>query len=107
MGVNPIKDVLKEIIKQRESRHWTEYELAVRAGIPQSTISSWYNKNKKPNLTTLEKICKTFEIPMSQLFAESDDPICLTAKQRELLDHWSTLDEKQREIILQVIKEMK
>lgn len=32
-------DVLARIKELREARHWTEYELSVRAGLTQSTIS--------------------------------------------------------------------
>ena len=34
--------VLETITKYRLAHRWTEYELSVRSGLPQSTISSWY-----------------------------------------------------------------
>lgn len=37
-------DILGIIKKQREARGWSEYQLAERSGLPQSTISSWYKK---------------------------------------------------------------
>ena len=37
-------DILDHITEQRLLRNWTEYELAKRSGLPQSTISSWYRK---------------------------------------------------------------
>lgn len=101
-----MRDILKEIVRLREARSWSEYELSERAGVPQSTISSWYNKNKKPTLSSLEKICNAFDIPLSQLFAENGDPISLTAEQTLLLDYWSYLDAEQRQAILQVMKKM-
>ena len=36
---------LTYINELREERHWTEYQLAERSGLTQSTISSWYRKN--------------------------------------------------------------
>ena len=43
-------DILGIIKTQREARGWSEYQLAERSGLPQSTISSWYNKNRRtPN----------------------------------------------------------
>ena len=101
-----MKDILAEILRLREKRHWTEYQLAEQAGLPQSTISSWSNKGKKPTLNTLDKVCNALGISMSQLFAESDDPIVLTSKQRELLDNWVCLNDEQQEFILQMIKHM-
>ena len=55
-------DVLQKITLQRTARNWTEYQLAVRSGLPQSTISSWYRKNMLPSLSSLEKICTAFDM---------------------------------------------
>ena len=50
-------DILGLIRKNREARGWTEYQLAERSGLPQSTISSWYKKGMTPSFSSLEKIC--------------------------------------------------
>ena len=39
---NTVKDILTAILEHRTQRGWSEYELAERSGLPQSTISSWY-----------------------------------------------------------------
>ena len=39
-----MKDILTAITELREQRNWTEYQLAERSGLPQSTISSWFRK---------------------------------------------------------------
>ena len=69
-----MKDILSVITAYREERGWTEYQLAERSGLPQSTISSWYRKNMVPTIPSLEKICTAFDITMSQLFADGDAP---------------------------------
>lgn len=38
-------DILGKITQMRIEKGWTEYELAERAELTQSTISSWYRKN--------------------------------------------------------------
>lgn len=43
-----MKNILSVITAHRETRGWTEYELAERSGLPQSTISSWYHKDMVP-----------------------------------------------------------
>ena len=98
-----MKDILTVITANREARGWTEYQLAERSGLPQSTISSWYRKNMIPTVTSLEKICHAFGITLSQLFAESESPVSLTESQAELLDRWSRLDEKQQAVIFQLL----
>ena len=98
-----MKDILTTITKYRQERKWTEYQLAERAGLPQSTISSWYRKNMIPSVPSLEKICLAFGITLSQLFAEENEPVTLTASQKELLEVWSRLTEKQQSAIFNLM----
>ena len=98
-----VKDILVTITRYREERHWTEYQLAERSGLPQSTISSWYRKNIVPTIPSLEKICIAFGITLSQLFAEDDAMVTLTESQRKLLDRWARLSEEQQSAIFALI----
>lgn len=102
--VGTVKDILQEITRLRLERHWSEYELAVHSNLSQSTISTWYRKNQTPTIQSLEKICLGCSISLSQFFADSDDVVCLTSELKEVLDCWSSLTEKQREIFLQLFK---
>lgn len=101
-----MKDILTAITTYREERGWTEYQLAERSGLPQSTISSWYRKNMVPTIPSLEKICAAFGITLSQLFAEGDTVVSLTASQKKLLERWSRLDEDQQAVIFALIDKM-
>ena len=101
-----MKDILATILRYRTERGWNEYQLAVRAGMEQSTISSWYCKKSVPTLASLEKICKAFGITLSQLLAEEGDPVFLTADQCKLLERWSRLNDGQKEIVFQLIDRM-
>lgn len=94
-----MKDILTTITQYRQARGWTEYQLAERAGLPQSTISSWYRKNMIPTIPSLEKICTAFGITLSQLFAEGDAPVSLTESQRKLLERWAKLREDQQAVV--------
>ena len=99
-----MKDILKEITRLRLSRNWSEYELSIRSNLSPSTISTWYRKNQTPTIPSLEKICKGLGITLSQFFAEGEDTLSLTQEQREMLDSWSSLNEKQQEIFLALLK---
>lgn len=101
-----LKDILTAITTYRETRGWTEYQLAEQSGLPQSTISSWYRKGMIPTVPSLEKICKAFGITLSQLFAEGDEAVSLTASQRKLLERWSRLSEEQQAVVFQLIDKM-
>lgn len=93
-----MQNILETIIKNRLERGWTEYELAERSGLPQSTISSWYRKNMLPTISSLEKICNAFNITLSQFFNEDErlTTITITKSQKELIDRWSRLNKKQQ-----------
>jgi transcriptional regulator with XRE-family HTH domain len=101
-----VKDILAMITAYREARGWSEYALAERAGLPQSTISSWYRKGLMPSIPSLEKICAAFGITLSQLFAEGDAQVSLTESQRKLLERWSRLNEEQQNVIFSLIDQM-
>ena len=101
-----MKDILAVITTYREGRGWTEYQLAEHAGLPQSTISSWYRKNMMPTVPSLEKICTAFGITLSQLFAEGDVPVSLTKSQQKLLECWARLSAEQQSVVLALIDKM-
>ena len=101
-----MKDILLTITAYRTERGWSEYQLAEKSGLPQSTISSWYRKNLIPTLPSLEKICTAFGITLSQLLAEDDVPVSLTKSQKKLLELWSKLTEEQQEVIFNLIDKM-
>ena len=101
-----MSDFLSTIVKYREARGWTEYQLAERSGLPQSTISSWYRRNMKPTIYSLEKICDAFGITLSQLFLEEGDVVTLTPTQKNLLEKWAKLDDAQQKALLQLMDVM-
>ena len=89
-------DILEIIKQNREARGWSEYQLAERSGLPQSTISSWYKKSMTPSFASLEKICDAFGVTLSQFFAQDDICVALTPAQREMLDKWNCLTSAQQ-----------
>lgn len=65
-------DVLKKIEDERLARGWTEYMLAKKSGVTQSTISSWYRMNMQPSIVTLERVCDAFGMTLSEFFLDDD-----------------------------------
>ena len=102
-----MKNILSVITAHRETRGWTEYELAERSGLPQSTISSWYHKDIVTSVPSLEKICAAFGITLSQLFAEENTAVSLTDSQKQLLERWSRLTEKQQRALFDLMEDRK
>lgn len=94
-------DVLERITELRKQKNWTEYQLAERSGLTQSTISSWYRKNIFPTLPSLERICIAFGISISQFFDDNSSEITLiNSRQKQLLEYASKLDNDQYDALI-------
>ena len=91
-------DILEKITKLRLENGWSEYELAERSELPQSTISSWYRKNLIPSIPSLEHICNAFGITLSQFFLDNNSfSDNLSEEQTEILKRWNKLTKSQQE----------
>ncbi len=98
-------DILGKIVQYRMERNWSEYQLAEKSGLTQSTISSWYRKNMLPTIPSLSKICDAFGITLSQFFLEDNDNVTLLNDQQiQLLHHASKLEPQQYEALIQFLK---
>lgn len=100
-------NILEKITTLREERHWTEYQLAEKSGLTQSTISSWYRKNLLPTIPSLIKICDAFEITLSHFFLEdSNESVVLNERQLELLEVASKLDKEQMDSLIHFLNNL-
>lgn len=98
-------DILEKITQLRLERHWSEYQLAEKSGLTQSTISSWYRKNMLPSIPSLIKICDAFGITISQFFLEDKSKaVLLNTNQLELLDAAAKLDTEQYNALLHFLQ---
>lgn len=97
--------ILDKITEMRVARHWSEYQLAEKSGLTQSTISSWYRKDLVPSIPSLTKICDAFGITLSQFFLDdSNEVVLLNKPQMELIDAASKLDETQYKALVHFLK---
>lgn len=98
-------DILNKITQLRQERHWTEYQLAEKSGLTQSTISSWYRKNMLPTIPSLSKLCSAFGITLSQFFLDSNSTIVeLDERQLLFLKAVSKLDTEQYDALLHFLE---
>ncbi len=95
--------VIQKIKQLAEARGWTEYRLVKESGLAPSTIANIYHRNTIPTLPTLETLCNTFGITLSQFFSE-DERISLSKEQSQLLEYWSALTPEQRNALLNLLK---
>lgn len=98
-------DVLVRLQELLEERGWSEYRLSKECGLSQSTIGNIFRRNTVPSLDSLEKICASFGITLSQFFAEND-LIELTPDLKIIFEKWKVLSPAQKEAVLQMVKAM-
>lgn len=98
-------DILEKITELREERHWSEYQLAEKSGLTQSTISSWYRKGILPSIPSLAKICDAFGLTLSQFFIEEEtQTIDLNSRQAVLLAYAARLTPEQYDALLNFLQ---
>lgn len=100
-------DALKRVHQLMDHRGWTEYRLAKETGLPLSTITNMFRRQTAPTIPTLEMICQGMGITLSQFFAEESNMVELTEEQYSLFQQWSTLTKRQKELIAELIDNMK
>jgi transcriptional regulator with XRE-family HTH domain len=101
-----VLDTNRRIRQLMDERNWTEYRLAKESGLSQSTIANLYKRNTIPGIATLEAICKGFGITLAQFFCEGNT-VELTDEQKTLFDRWVTLTKEQKQLLMDLIGNMK
>lgn len=95
-------DTQKRIRELMAERGWTDYRLAKEANLSHSTVTNMFNRNNAPTLPTLEAVCQAFGITLAQFFA-SDGETPLISEQQTLFAKWSTLTDRQKQILLDLM----
>ena len=79
----------KNIAHLRKERGWSQRELAERAGITHSAISSIENGKVSPSVSSLQKIVNEFSLSLSEFFTleqQSDKKVKVLVKSDELIE---------------------
>ena len=95
-------DILQRIRFLLEFRHWSLYKLAKQSEIPYSSLNNLFNRNNCPTVATLEKICKGFQISLSEFFDFHKNPLRnqeLSLEQQEILNYYNTLSLRDKELL--------
>lgn len=105
-----MENVLETIAFYRDARKWSNYDLAIHAGIKPTTISAWYSRDIVPTLPTLVKVCDAFQITLTEFFSVVEsgerEPVILTQDQAEVLEQWSALRPEQQDAVRHLLSTM-
>lgn len=91
------ENYIVERIKQLcEEKNMSQYEVAKRAGITQSSMSNLMNRGSQPRVDTLGKVCHGLGISLAQFFAPPGEYPDLTEEQKAHLRNWDSLSPKEK-----------
>ena len=101
-----IKEKIKDLMKKR---NMSIYQLALKSGVSEACIRNWYSKrNYSPNLEPLQKVANALDIPFAQLFiGENEKLYPIDKPTKKLLDDYFSLDVERRQLVADLIKQMK
>ena len=99
-------DAKARIRQLMDEREWSEYRLAIEAGLSQSTVANIFNRNTTPSIPTIEAICDAFGLTLAQFFSEGNLTM-LTSEQQVMFQHWSSLNPRQKAVLAQLIDVMR
>lgn len=89
----------------------SQYELAKRAGMSQSSISTIISRGSMPKISTLDQICKGFGITLAQFFTLNDGSFPdLSDDQLKALSIWESLSANEKaalERFANIIKDLR
>lgn len=100
-------DVINRIDELMKERQWSDYKLALESGLSSSTIANMHRRNTVPSISTLESICSALGITLAQFFSDNNLTVQLNSEQMDLFNRWICLTEHQKQLIYDLIKEMK
>ena len=95
-------DTVERLRKLLNDRNWTEYRLAKESNLSMSTIKNIYKRNTQPSIDTLEKICATFGITLSQFFAQGEI-VDMSPELKALFEKWVHLTKEQKQAVQTVV----
>ncbi len=95
-------NVLKRINELRLAKNWSVYRLSVEADLPQSTITNMINRETLPSITTLDAICKAFDISLSEFFREEKENE--HTDYNELEKYFNQLSDETKKAVFDLIK---
>lgn len=95
-------DALAKIERLMVDNNMPASDLAKKADVPIATVNALFARRSEPRIDTIEKLCKVFNLTLSEFFAEEipDDE----AKTMEV--RFNKLTEKRKELVKELIDEL-
>ena len=99
-----ISDRIFAVLKEKGI---SQKEFSRQSGIPESTISDWKKKGNTPKAESILAICRTLDISVYDLLSDGTQPVpekepdyFLSDSEKDLIERYRGLDEKQKKTVL-------
>ena len=98
-------NVIERIHQLRTERGWSVNNLAMEAGLTQSTLNSILSRNTPPKIETLQLLCNAFKITLAQFFMNDEQFELVNANEKELLMSFRRLSVQKQQALLEILSE--
>ena len=101
------QDVLNRIQQLLEFKHWTLYKLAKESNLAYSSLNNILNSETKQKKEKKKKICKGFNISLSEFFSFDTNPLrdeSLTFEQQDVLNSYNELSSQDKMLLQAYLK---
>ena len=89
-------EIANEVARLCKERGITQYELAKRSQLQESSVRNMFQKGTTPTYRTLLKICEGLGLTIPQFFDRSSFLEKLPTEEKELMSIYLKLDQKDR-----------
>lgn len=94
--------VIERIQNLMNFKHWSIYKLAKESELPYSSLNNIFTRRTCPSVATLEKICKGFNISLSEFFNYETNPLRVTTiseEHQKLINEYETLSANDKQLL--------
>ena len=102
------KNIQANISKYRKKSGLSQAELAQKIGVKNSTVSSWERGANAPDIETLFRICKLFNVTVADMFGcdtvDYNDKLTVHGFEKDLVISYRKADEVDKTIVRRTLK---
>lgn len=98
-------DIIKRIEELKCQRNWSDYRLALEAGVAQSTLATMKQRKTPPKVDVLQAICEAFGITLAQFFLEDEEVEILSNQERKLVENFRTLSNRKQTALMSLLND--
>lgn len=94
--------VIERIQNLMNFKHWSIYKLAKESELPYSSLNNIFTRRTCPSVATLEKICKGFNISLSEFFNYEINPLrvsTISEEHQKLINEYETLSANDKQLL--------